>query len=256
MMHWKKGFTLIELLVVISIIAVLLSILMPALQKVKEKTRLLICLSNVRQVTIACVAYATANDGFYPLNPVSGAGASPNYFNGVNLGAGPGNNLALDLEPYLQTLGVFKDPSIPHAEPVANWDMANESVWPWWYLGGDFKTSYDLNVKNAKMESRAGVPLFSDHCMNLEPFGGIYGDIRTNHIVRNGSRYPDAFFGHLAYGYSYHCWNVPFADAGDLEDLKYVKRLNAGYNDGSSRLIPPEKMVKIWEWFPEGVELP
>ena len=141
-MYRKKGFTLIELLVVISIIAVLLSILMPALQKVKEKTRLLICLSNVRQVTIACVAYATANDGLYPSNPVSEAGASPNYFNGANLVStypnSPGNNLALDLEPYLKTLEVFKDPSIPHAEPVASWDMAVEAVWPWWYLGGKF----------------------------------------------------------------------------------------------------------------------
>ena len=44
----KQGFTLIELLVVISIIALLLSILMPALQKIKEQARAVICTANLR----------------------------------------------------------------------------------------------------------------------------------------------------------------------------------------------------------------
>lgn len=247
----KKGFTLIELLVVISIIAVLLSILMPALRMAKEKTRLLICLSNVRQVTIACIAYATANDGLYPLNPISECYASPNYFNGVNLTGvcpdSPGNNFALDLEPYLKTLGLFTDPSVPHSVPIAEWDMASESVWTWWYLGGNFETTYGLKVKNERMSSKAGIPLFSDHCIDG---WGSYGEVRTNHIVRNGTRYPATGNG---YGDSYHCWNVPFAGE---DDLKYVKRLNAGYNDGSTRAITPEKMVKIGDWFPEGIESP
>ena len=47
--HQKRGFTLIELLVVISIIALLLSILMPSLQKAKEMTKKVACLSNLHQ---------------------------------------------------------------------------------------------------------------------------------------------------------------------------------------------------------------
>ncbi len=62
----SKGFTLIELLVVISIIALLLSILMPSLSKVKENARRSVCLSNSRQWAIACHAYATDQDDRFP----------------------------------------------------------------------------------------------------------------------------------------------------------------------------------------------
>ena len=243
----KKAFTLIELLVVIAIIALLLSILMPSLQLVKSKARMLICMSNVRQVTMACVTYATDYDGFYPSNPVSGAGASPNYFNGAYLVSvypdSPGNNFALDIEPYLQTLEVFKDPSIPHAESVSNWNMANESVWTWWYLGGKFETIYGLKVENERMSSKAGTPLFSDHCIDG---WGTYGEVRTNHVVRNhAARFPQ----NNSYGMSYHSWNVPYAGDDELEN---VIRLNTGFNDGSTRAVFPEDMVKIGDWFPNG----
>ncbi len=59
----KKGFTLIELLVVISIIAVLLSILMPSLKKAKDKVRSVICRSNLKHWAIPFALYAEDNNG-------------------------------------------------------------------------------------------------------------------------------------------------------------------------------------------------
>jgi prepilin-type N-terminal cleavage/methylation domain-containing protein/prepilin-type processing-associated H-X9-DG protein len=58
----SRGFTLIELLVVIAIIALLLAILMPALNRVKEAGRRIQCTSNIRQLTIAWLTYANGND--------------------------------------------------------------------------------------------------------------------------------------------------------------------------------------------------
>ncbi len=57
------GFTLIELLVVIGIIAILLAILIPTVRAAREQARRAICLSNLRQLTTAWLAYADDNDG-------------------------------------------------------------------------------------------------------------------------------------------------------------------------------------------------
>jgi len=61
-MKKTKGFTLIELLVVISIIALLLSILMPGLQKAKEAARRVVCSSNMKQLATGNFSYAAEND--------------------------------------------------------------------------------------------------------------------------------------------------------------------------------------------------
>lgn len=59
----KRGFTLIELLVVISIIAVLMSIMMPALGKVRQIAKQTTCVSNIRQLGLAWVLYSEDNRG-------------------------------------------------------------------------------------------------------------------------------------------------------------------------------------------------
>jgi prepilin-type N-terminal cleavage/methylation domain-containing protein len=62
----REGFTLIELLVVIAIIALLLAILMPALQRVKEQAREMTCRANLRQYGVAQAMYLDDSDDRYP----------------------------------------------------------------------------------------------------------------------------------------------------------------------------------------------
>lgn len=67
-MRKPKGFTLIELLVVIAIIALLMAILMPALQKVKEQGKKIVCSNNLKQIGISLTMYGSENDNKLPLN--------------------------------------------------------------------------------------------------------------------------------------------------------------------------------------------
>src|SRR3954469_5735295 len=62
----QRGFTLVELLVVIGIIALLMSILLPTLNKARESARRVQCQSNLRQIGQAMIMYTNANKGGLP----------------------------------------------------------------------------------------------------------------------------------------------------------------------------------------------
>jgi prepilin-type N-terminal cleavage/methylation domain-containing protein len=62
-MRKGKGFTLIELLVVIAVISLLIALLIPALRAAREQGQKAVCLSNLRQLTLAWLLYADEHDG-------------------------------------------------------------------------------------------------------------------------------------------------------------------------------------------------
>jgi prepilin-type N-terminal cleavage/methylation domain-containing protein len=68
----KRAFTLIELLVVIAIIAVLMAILMPALNRVKKQARTSVCLANLRQWGLLFNMYCDDNDGYFFTGELNG----------------------------------------------------------------------------------------------------------------------------------------------------------------------------------------
>jgi prepilin-type N-terminal cleavage/methylation domain-containing protein/prepilin-type processing-associated H-X9-DG protein len=71
----RRGFTLVELLVVVSIIALLISILLPSLSKAREQARSMKCMSNLKQFGSAHHMYSNDEDGYFV--PVHGEGGRP-----------------------------------------------------------------------------------------------------------------------------------------------------------------------------------
>jgi prepilin-type N-terminal cleavage/methylation domain-containing protein/prepilin-type processing-associated H-X9-DG protein len=63
----KTAFTLIEMLVVIAVISLLMAVLMPVLTTARQQSKTVVCLSNLRQLTITADMYTHSNDGYYPV---------------------------------------------------------------------------------------------------------------------------------------------------------------------------------------------
>jgi prepilin-type N-terminal cleavage/methylation domain-containing protein/prepilin-type processing-associated H-X9-DG protein len=117
----RRGFTLIELLVVIAIIAVLVGLLVPAVQKVREAANRMSCTNNLKQLGLASANYDSTNGQLPPGNV--GPAATEQAETGAGTGGwsnGPFVGVLIQLLPYIEQDNLFKGLQLASTSPDQN----------------------------------------------------------------------------------------------------------------------------------------
>ena len=209
----RSGFTLVELLVVIGIIAILVSIMMPALARARNQAMKVNCMSQVRQICQAVMMYATNQKGWLPgpLGQTNPGGPHTQY--GVETGS-------------LWTTNCLRDPRVWICPVDARRDA-------------ELKYSYTYNCRMAvyvgQEESAAAVIIPPPHMRRITSFRQpdrclMYGE---ENIGNSGDyKINDVYFIYV-----------------DVSDNRHLGKSIIGYLDGHAGEIPPK--IKLWvdkEW--------
>jgi len=102
--HPEHGFTLVELLVVIAIIAVLIGLLLPAVQAARESARRAACSNNLKQLALGMLGHES-NRKTFPIGREAGDGACPKSSTGV----GPGRSGFVEILPYAEQKPLYDE---------------------------------------------------------------------------------------------------------------------------------------------------
>ena len=159
----RKGFTLIELLVVVAIIAILAAMLLPALSRARENARRAKCISNLKQITLACLMYVNDNGEYFPPYDALVTGGStvgwqvillPYLYSGVPVTSASQTNLVNGKYP------VFYCPSCPASKNNTGWGtygVNGHSDWISYANGYDNFGISGIKLSRIKSPSKAFV---------------------------------------------------------------------------------------------------
>ncbi len=186
----RKGFSLLELLVVIALIAVLIGLLLPAVQKVRGAVARTQCVNNLKQIALAAQTYHDARGTFPPGLNVSPNSTDPNpYYNQVPPWAGPYTGSLAYLLPYVEQDNVCRalDPALfllnttspAWAYGSGPFDFQDPGLSPSQLngTGGGYPKAVNTNIRTYRCPADPGAPgayVVDGFMWNLLPPVGFY----------------------------------------------------------------------------------
>src|SRR5262245_5992339 len=210
----RRGFTLIELLVVIAIIAVLIGLLLPAVQKVREAANRMTCTNNLKQIALAAHNYASA----YGMLPPGYHGPEPNihypYAGHLNTPPQTDANTPRWIGSLVYLLPFVEQENIYKQLKTIN-DTGNPASWRyWWQLNPDWTLAHS-RIKMFLCPSDPALP----------------GDVTAGSAALMHSYDPGVVDSPRAAGVVMYY----FAGAKTLGKTNYTGVAGPGWNDGTTQ---------------------
>ncbi|HEX8910747.1 MAG TPA: type II secretion system protein [Humisphaera sp.] len=224
----RRGFTLVELLVVIGIIALLMSILLPTLGRVKEQANKIKCGSNLRQLGMAFTSYTQRNQGYYPRPAAETQPEDWIYWESTrNINDSP-------IAPYLS--GAANEEALTAALQCPTDDLFQRP------LAGRYKYSYTVNFYMCRL-NRHGKTLNTSQVRS--PSNKILAIEENNQTLDDG-----CWAWQQDQGRNVNLLSRRHDKQNENVDDKLIGRGNAAFCDGHVEYISREDSFKPTFWHP------
>jgi len=222
-MAHRHGFTLIELLVVIAIIAILAAILFPVFAKAKEKAKSTSCLSNMKQIGLACTMYLTDYDDCYPQTQLDYSG---HYYAGYSWWPEM-------IQPYVKNWQMLQCPS---KTPTMVTSLITGETIP--YLIADAYTiNQNFGYRGDNWTTGSGLGTYAVNASTIENPAEII-------FVSEGENHCTAPFW----------WNWAGGDGYYHLEMRHNGGANATFADGHAKWMNEQAVMKSTLWyFPSGI---